>query len=276
MALRLKPGAYPEQALAILSTLEVALRNLPAEAAGGGTFWEIFQRRQRNYLEWVENAEAQLGNFADDRDVSAQLHTRFFWAIREANPQTPRSVPLIDSEIVMQKAALGRIKEDLRLRGERVAAGGHIAVLDTHLLLHYEPPESVDWPALLNVEQVRLLLPMRVVDELDEKKYTGSEKVRRNARAILPHIEQMIGPDGAPGEQLRAGVTMEVELVGDDQFNPDADRSIIEACEELQLLAGQPNMITLVTGDRGMLIRAAQRRVRAVQMPSEYLRGPDG
>jgi hypothetical protein len=274
MALRLKAGARPEQALQILATLEINLRNLPGEG-GGGSFWAVFRRRQDGYLQWVENAEGQLGNFADERDVSAQLHTRFYWAIREAGDTTPRGVPLIESEIQAQKAALLRIVEDLRRREERAAAGGHIAVLDTHLLLHYEPPESVDWSKLVGADQVRLLLPMQVVDELDEKKYTGSDRVRRKARAILPHIEGMVGPGGAPGEPLRPGITMEVELVGEDQRNPDADRSIIATCTELERLVGQPNGVTLVTGDAGMRMRAAQRGVRAVEMPEDYLREPD-
>jgi hypothetical protein len=51
MALPLKLGGRPEQAVQILETLEVELRNLPARGAGGGSFSEIFQRRQNSYLD---------------------------------------------------------------------------------------------------------------------------------------------------------------------------------------------------------------------------------
>lgn len=61
----------------------------------------------------------------------------------------------------------------------------------------------------------------------------------------------MVGPDGAPSEPVRTGVTIEV-LVSVDQHNPDADHSIIETCVKLQQLAGQSNTVTLVTGDAGM------------------------
>jgi hypothetical protein len=89
MALRLRPGARPEQALQILDTLQIKLRNLPAEGIGAGSSWDVFRRRQDGYLQWVELAEQQLENFADERDVSAQLHTRFYWAIREASGGCP-------------------------------------------------------------------------------------------------------------------------------------------------------------------------------------------
>jgi hypothetical protein len=196
MPLPLKFGARPEQALQILEMLGVELRNLPARGAGGGSFSEILRRRQNSYLEWIELAEGQLGNFTDQPHVSAQLHTRAYWAIREADARTPRAIPLIDAEIRAQKEAIERIAKDMRQREERLkSTSGHIAVLDTHTLLHYQPPEQVDWPAVVGTEPIRLLLPMRVVDELDEKKYTGSERVRRKARAAQRGVRAVPMPD---------------------------------------------------------------------------------
>ncbi|MHB8233637.1 MAG: PIN domain-containing protein [Solirubrobacteraceae bacterium] len=194
-------------------------------------------------------------------------------AIRNADGATPWPAQLLESEIRAQKDALTRAAAALRRQVERVqAAAGHIAVLDTHILLHYEPPESIDWTAIVGVSPVRLLLPMQVVDELDEKKYTGSDKVRVKARAVLTHIRALVGADGALGP-VRDGVTIEVELTGEDRQQSDADKSIIDTCAELARLTGAANSVSLVTGDAGMLIRAAQREVRAVAMPDEYLRG---
>jgi hypothetical protein len=47
---------------------------------------------------------------------------------------------------------------------------------------------------------------MQVVDELDEKKYTGSDKVRGKARTALTHIRTLVGADGAPGPSASAPV----------------------------------------------------------------------
>jgi predicted ribonuclease YlaK len=147
--------------------------------------------------------------------------------------------------------------------------------MDTHLLLHFLPPEQVDWKEIVGSEPVRLFLPITVVDELDELKYTGKDRVRGKARAALANVERSVGPGGSPGA-VREGVTIEVELsLSDDSRDPDSDRSIISACGELEQLAETPNSVSLVTGDAGMRLRAAQRDVRAVAMPEKYLREPD-
>jgi predicted ribonuclease YlaK len=133
----------------------------------------------------------------------------------------------------------------------------------------------VDWKEVVGVEQVRLFLPITVADELDELKYTGKDRVRGKARAALKDVERAVGPAGAPGN-VTDGVTIEVELaLSDEPRNPDADRSIISVCLELEQLAERPNSVSLITGDAGMRLRAAQRGVRAVAMPDKYLRKHD-
>ncbi len=274
--LPLKLGATPEQALEILAALLGELRNLPGKSAVSANVWETFRRRQQDYMTWIDNAESQLGNFTDELRIDSLLHTRGHWAIREAHPQTPWPAHLIESEIRLQKATLERVAEDLKRRIERTkAATGHIAVVDTHLLLHFLPPEQVDWKEVVGVEPVRLFLPITVVDELDELKYTGKDRVRGKARAALTNLERAVGPGGSPGS-VREGVTIEVELAfSDDPRDPDADRSIISVCAELEQLSGETNSVSLVTGDAGMRLRAAQRDVRVVAMPEKYLREPD-
>ncbi len=274
--LPLKPGATPERTLEILDELLIELRNLTGKSAVSTNVWETFRRRQQDYMTWVDKAESQLGNFTDELRIDSLLHTRGYWAIREAHPQTPWPAHLIESEIRLQKATLERVAEDLKRRIERATeAAGHIVVLDTHLLLHFLPPEQVNWREIVGVEPVRLFLPITVVDELDELKYTGKDSVRGKARAALTNLERAVGPGGSPG-RVREGVTIEVELaLSDDPRDPDADRSIISVCVELEQLAGKPNTVSLVTGDAGMRLRAAQRDVRVVAMPEKYLRKPD-
>jgi predicted ribonuclease YlaK len=59
---------------------------------------------------------------------------------------------------------------------------GHIAVLDSNVLLHHLPPDQVNWQAATERPLVRLILPLRVVEELDSKKYGPSDRLRERAR----------------------------------------------------------------------------------------------
>jgi predicted ribonuclease YlaK len=56
---------------------------------------------------------------------------------------------------------------------------------------------------------VRLVIPLRVAEELDEKKYARRNSLASVARSILPWLEQVVGTKGDPG-LVREGVTAEV------------------------------------------------------------------
>jgi hypothetical protein len=48
---------------------------------------------------------------------------------------------------------------------------GKICVTDTNSLMHYQPFNQFDWCGRLGVTQVRLVIPVAVVAEIDNKKY---------------------------------------------------------------------------------------------------------
>jgi len=157
-----------------------------------------------------------------------------------------------------------------RLADRLVAAPGQLTVIDTHVLLHFLPPDQVDWPAVIGAPTVRLVLPLRVVEELDEKKYTARDDLADRARRLLSQLRTQLAPTAGAPTPLRAGVTIEVPV--DDGPRPrtvDADHEILDTCRELGL-GGQP--VVLVTNDTGMALRAGSAGVRVVPMPEQYLR----
>jgi predicted ribonuclease YlaK len=58
-------------------------------------------------------------------------------------------------------------------------------VLDTNSLLHYEPPESISWAKIAWHSPVRLVIPLRVLEEVDAKKYSTNRRLRDRARSVL-------------------------------------------------------------------------------------------
>jgi predicted ribonuclease YlaK len=103
---------------------------------------------------------------------------------------------------------------------------------------------------------VRLIVPLRVVEEFDAKKYSGSKRPER-ARALLPRLEALVGRDGSPGS-VANGVTIEVPVEPRSRSRPaDADEEILAFCAELPQLVGAT--ATLVTADTAMRLRAGAK-----------------
>jgi hypothetical protein len=273
--LRLQPGVQPEQAMTVLEERIIALRNLPGSVTNTGPYYPIGRRDA--YVSWVEDTEINLENLTQDRAVLELLHTARYWEIRNLHFQSARPVPLIDSEERWQRDALERLRGGLSARITRArGAPGHIAVLDSNVLLHHLLPDQVDWQAATERPQVRLILPLRVVEELDSKKYGPSDRLRERARRLLPKLEQLVGAGGAPAE-ISEGTTLEVMIEVGRRFRPiDADEEILDACTELRQFSGQAEDITLVTGDTAMRMRAeALGGIRAVALADSYDRNVD-
>jgi predicted ribonuclease YlaK len=121
---------------------------------------------------------------------------------------------------------------------------------------------------------VRLIVPLRVIEELDILKYDRRRQDRaERARRILPQLEAIVGTAGAPSE-LRPGTTIEVLIEPTPRYRPtDADEEILETCRELQQYESRP--VYLVTADTAMRLRAQALNLRVVRMPSEYSRSRD-
>ncbi len=202
------------------------------------------------------------------------LQTRRHWEIRQLHGdiRDARPVPLVQLEVELQLEALERLLRDLEGRIRRFSDDGHAAILDTNVLLHHQPPANVDWTRIVDAP-VRLIVPLRVVEELDEKKYDRRSEIADVARRVLPQLETVLAKSGGAGT-LRDGVTIEVPVASRPRSRPiDPDREILESCLEVQQFSGREAI--LITGDTAMRIRAEALGISVKRMPSEYLRQRD-
>jgi rRNA-processing protein FCF1 len=264
--LQLKQGVGPQAATTVLRELVMAARNVPS-ASGGGRSSAL----RDAYLNWAETAESQLSALTHDVALVTMLQTPRFWQIRALDEPSTRPWPLVDAEIRLQTTVLERLADDLDERVRRLgSAAGHLTVLDTNILLQYLPPDGIPWTEVLGHPRVRLIVPLRVIEELDAKKYAPRRDLADRARRILPTLESAVGRDGAPRE-LRAGVTIEVPVDAVPRGRPeDADEEILSVCHELQQLTGSD--LTLVTADTALRLRAQAQGLRVLTLPAKYER----
>jgi rRNA-processing protein FCF1 len=267
LRLSLRTGTSAEQAIETLNARINAAKRLPGRVSRDGISHreEAFylESRQGAYLNWVEVTEGQLGNVTNDPEVLTLPYTPAYYEIRRLDPSSPLGVGFIDSERARQVSALKALRDDLK---RARAAPGAITVLDTNVLLHHQLPDSVAWREVVGQESVRLVIPLRVIEELDAKKYTESERLRRRARERLPKLYALVGAGGAPKALPSGHGTLEVFIEPGPRARPaDADTEILETARDLGRLSG--SKVAIVTGDTAMRLRAEAEGIATIAMP---------
>jgi len=184
--LRLKYGVPPAQALAVLR--EAAQRG---QAVGHSDAAIAFNE----YRAWVEGTEGQLASLTLDPATVTMLLTRRHFLIQEIGPNPQRLWGPLYAERDRQVAALEALAADLEARIAR-AQGGEPTVLDTNTVLHYQRPDSVPWIDVIGRSPVRLVVPLRVVEELDAKKYGNNVVLAQRCQwpSSSPHWRPRISP----------------------------------------------------------------------------------
>lgn len=235
---------------------QVSVAGYPGEAVG----------RANQYERAVSTVERLLRGAFEDVPLD-RLRGERFWAI--VGLRVTRIPESVNDERDYQIEWLRRHETLLRDLQRRFASSdATFAVPDTNALLHYQTFDELDWPTLLGAKSVCLAIPLRVVDELDEKKYARRGELGDRARVVISHIEEH------EGGEVRSGVRLEIiprtDLDPDAYRQPNlaADVEIIEICDGIGAYAPGGQTV-LVTGDYGMTIRARSRNLGVFELPGD-------
>jgi rRNA-processing protein FCF1 len=216
---------------------------------------------------WALAAEASLRECFVDVPTE-RLFTERFWRLTTGPVQ--REQEMLRAEQAVQLEWLERVGDAVAAMAQRFGTPrSTLAVPDTHVLLHANPLGDIDWPNMLDVQSVTLVVPLRVVDELDEKKYARRDDLRRNARARLRLLEGYL-----EGGKVRPGVSIDIiswrDLDVAGGFRPalPVDVDVLDTCEALRVYAAD-NAVTLVTTDSAMKIRARERELPVTRLEQD-------
>jgi len=260
----------------VLADAESRLRQCAGEAqnVAGGSAGQQLSIHRDAHLSWVGTADSQLRNVFVDPMTWEHLYGERYWQIYGLTQQSPRWMQLINTEAALQAAWVEELANRLKKLADRLALSpGHLTVLDTHVLLHFQPPDQIPWPEIVGYEHVRLVLPLRVVEEIDEKKYTAREDLADRARRLLSQLRTQLAPTAGGPAPLRENVTIEVPVDdGPRRRTVDADQEILDTCRELQSGGQGVTLVTLVTDDTGLTLRAQAMGIWVASMPEDYLR----
>ena len=258
MWLDLLPGAeYDNNLEGLLKTTRLAASN--ARSAGGAS-----RERVARYLTFCAEATARLRHALRKSSLDDLLLTRRYWAILGMDPTSQAAGELVDLELFDCEWRLGEAEDAVHEEWEAWMQAGILIVPDTNGLLHALPDgptiATADWRGFAEVrpmDKITVVLLLAVIDELDKTKRNND---RSKARMRLKEINGLLGtgfrslvaPSGNGVAETYLGV-----MLDDPDHEPLAhtDSEIIDRTLSLEQRAGRP--VHLVTGDTGMMIRAA-------------------
>lgn len=239
-----------------------------------------------NYREWATEAMRRLRPLIGPDDLGVMVTTRAFWLIQGQNPYADGALgELVTAEIESRAEIFEEVRKALRAEmGRWDASLGRLVVPDSNVFLH--GPEAIDWwtgTRSRPTDNIHVVLPMVVVDELDRLKRHPATKTR--ARSWLRQVTHIVDnpqssgrleqrpPIPAGGDVVVAGGLATLSVLADipgSRRLPIADDEIIAQSLRLQDLAG--HRVTVMTYDTaGMVFRVGHARLELFDNPPRIM-----
>jgi hypothetical protein len=284
VTMRLLPGATGGTAVTTLTSLEAQISAL----GSGGATTDVY----RAYMQWVGLAVSRLRTVVGREDLERLVLTRRHWALCGITDVSGPSVrEVLNAEIEDRQQIFRAEVDDLQARIRRWQHVQHFVVADTCVYLeHKQGFESIPWDVVTDArpgEQICLVVPMVVLDELDNAK-RGPKRGR--AGYTLNRLRQVILRPGYPsvlrpaqpvaaGQPWTPATDLLVDLVLEDPDHvrlPSNDEEIIACSLGVAQTASPsrvnttPAMVHVVTFDHAMAFRVRGRQgIHEVLLPDE-------
>lgn len=258
------PGADRETLLRNLTDVQMKLSNV---RTGSPSVTERYSK----YIRCVADAVRLLRWQVGERDLERLLLTRRYWTLQAmvASP-TGMTGDLVDVELEDRTTVLEEAIRTTREEFQRWSRVQRLVMADTSVFCqHPSKLEEMDLAAQVESrgDQIELVVPMAVVDELDTLKQSKDRHLRWRAVYTLAVFDRVAGASGAgqlrsadhsaadKGGIARGEIWIDVlfDLPGHVRL-PLADDEIVDRALAVQILSGED--VTFLTYDTGQAMRA--------------------
>ncbi|WP_433020575.1 PIN domain-containing protein [Kribbella sp. CA-294648] len=268
--LKLVPGMHRE---ALLRQLREAHAGLLNSRNGGDTV----VTQHRAYLDWANTSASILRAYLQTPELDRLIFTRRYWVL-QSNP-----IETIDPngrmlwlEISEREAVFETEVAQLAHTIERWGGSERFVIADTNVFIHHEQRlEVLDLGTVIGetLQPLHLIVPLPVVDELDDLKHAGKGQIRGRARYTLAVLDRVLrnGFSGTLHEDRKFGghsgkVTVEIVLDPPGHVRlPIMDEEILDRAKAIQALAG-PRPVHFLTFDTGHSTRARRTGLRVQKL----------
>ncbi|MGW2116025.1 PIN domain-containing protein [Streptomyces zhihengii] len=285
------PGASRDNVLKALNAQRTALSNLQSSHPGTAYKWLVA------YLRWAAEAARHLRNQLRDSDIDRLVLTRRYDALLAGassglagSHQQGFLNDLLNLEFSHRLEDFDEAIKSLRGRMEHFDERGLLVVADTSVYIkHAAKLEEWDLRDMCGArdESLHLMLPMAVVDELDNLKQSKDKQTRWRAGYSLAVLERLLA------KGVRAPVLMEadasalasggvprgrvtIEILYDPPGHvrlPISDDEIIDRSLAVQPVAGRP--VRLMTYDTGQSMRGREAGLQVSKLQDSAGTGPE-
>jgi hypothetical protein len=268
MTVRLARGVDPKEAIRALDSAATDLENKRASTPNAGDLRNVYQQ-------WADIQHSALRQYLGLARADELIQGRFYWYALTMDTAETGATGRLYQGMTNEAVRVREIATELKTLMAVLTApeGWHTAVIDTNALVLVKPPWDVDWAKLVGATPLRLLLPLRVIEELDKHKYGNEKTITRVARALLPQLEKRLTENHLTKLTVNDRLTIEVPIIpGFRDRTLHADEEILRLCEDIQQFGHQA--LTLVTDDTSMRIQARARGITTVGIANEFRRAP--
>ncbi|MCP2314163.1 PIN domain-containing protein [Kitasatospora paracochleata] len=260
-----------------LNDLQTAMPHIPGGVSIPGSLRSSSQRAEltaavRRYDDWTGKAGRAIRAVFADPSIVARLRGERYQAILVTGPDEVRLPILLNTELAELRDYFTEVANEVRLVKDRHKGHqGRTLVLDTNDLLHYQRFDKIPWQRQYGAGTA-VVIPHVVVDEIDTKAFTESEKVRRRARGVFKLLEDVLTAVDADGwTTLPDGTAL--RILADEPGHrrlPNNDDELVSRAAALQQ-AIAPHEVLVVTRDNGVRTRALSWRLAARKLDDKYL-----
>jgi hypothetical protein len=258
--MRLVPGTSLEHADRVLREAETTWGNARA-----------MSNPYLDYTDAVHRTYATLRQVFAVPDLGGGLHSATYWHVLSNQKADYQA---IGAEIEVQVETLKQARRDLDELKKLATQPGLPIVYDTNMLNHWQQPGDIRWRDVLRARtetsaMARLVIPLRVLDELDKQKYGRDDgDLARKAATAIRYLERILR-DGRPGRPVRLRDDATLEVWSEDDRGGDADLAILRCAADLHNLCSGTGARVL-TADLGMRMRAHQMGLQVLELPEGF------
>jgi len=224
------------------------------------------------WLRWWAGADMKLRELFAEDDLWIRL-AQTATEIRNLDLPAPAHDAPILSFIIRERdiwvSRLNNAVQELSLLNNFVERMGRVAVLDTSAFHEFDRFWMADWAKVTEADPphtsrsglpIRLVVPLVVVEELDDQKRHPNGRVRESARDVLRHLRELprVSTD-AVADVLSLDDRVTIEVLLDDAAHvrlPVNDAEVVDRALYLRSLFPPPRRLILVSGDVSMEFRA--------------------